>query len=658
MKTLSGALIPYGSTLPSDISSADGALFYKTDSAGSPQGLYLYGFIADSQPGTIGNQVAQGWVQAIAPDLFVLKGGDTMTGALTVPGFLRVTQTTGAQRFLIGNQDAGGANKPSIIQAQNGVLAIGTGSTWLGSGGTFLSGLSIDASSASGLTFQGGQVWHAGNDGAASGLDADLLDGQQGSFYQNAANISTGVLATLRGGTGASLSPAAGSIVYASSTTTMAAVAGTAGQVLVSAGAAAPVWTNQASLSVGNATFATSAGSATTAGFATNAGTAANVAWTGITGFPAAVQTFPGVPAASFTTYARPSLFYDFGNTGVASMAPGQFQIASISGFDSYATSDIGSFQVGLTVIGTAGLGARSLQLAASWDREEAAPFGLRFRVNDDSSDVSAWGAFRTIWDQGNLSNVSQLTNDAGYATSAALANYVLKAGDTMTGGLTTTALAVNAALGGVGSITAGSTISATGNVTSTGGSVLATTGQVTAGVSGVTGQVGLHNGGGANTGYVEFYSQAGVRQGYIGFGATTNLAYYLENGLTNHQFTGSITSTGNVTAYASDGRLKKNITPIENAAQKVVALGGYSYDWDMIKCDELGFKPEREHEHGLIAQDVQKVLPDAVAPAPFDNRYLTVRYDRVVALLTAAIGEQQKQIEMLMAKVAELEAK
>lgn len=32
-------------------------------------------------------------------------------------------------------------------------------------------------------------VWHSGNDGATSGLDADLLDGQHGSYYQDASNL-------------------------------------------------------------------------------------------------------------------------------------------------------------------------------------------------------------------------------------------------------------------------------------------------------------------------------------------------------------------------------------------------------------------------------------------------------------------------------------
>ena len=46
------------------------------------------------------------------------------------------------------------------------------------------------------------KVWHAGNDGTTSTLDADLLDGQHGSYYTNATNISSGTLGTARMGSG------------------------------------------------------------------------------------------------------------------------------------------------------------------------------------------------------------------------------------------------------------------------------------------------------------------------------------------------------------------------------------------------------------------------------------------------------------------------
>lgn len=48
------------------------------------------------------------------------------------------------------------------------------------------------------LQVSGSTVWHAGNDGAGSALDADLLDGQQGTFYTNASNMASGNLPVAR----------------------------------------------------------------------------------------------------------------------------------------------------------------------------------------------------------------------------------------------------------------------------------------------------------------------------------------------------------------------------------------------------------------------------------------------------------------------------
>jgi len=44
----------------------------------------------------------------------------------------------------------------------------------------------------------GNKVWDAGNDGSGSGLDADLLDGQQGSYYRNAGNLNAGTIPDAR----------------------------------------------------------------------------------------------------------------------------------------------------------------------------------------------------------------------------------------------------------------------------------------------------------------------------------------------------------------------------------------------------------------------------------------------------------------------------
>ena len=68
------------------------------------------------------------------------------------------------------------------------------------------------------------------------------------------------------------------------------------------------------------------------------------------------------------------------------------------------------------------------------------------------------------------------------------------------------------------------------------------------------------------------------------------------------------------------------------------------------------------EQEVGLIAQQLQQVLPEVVEPAPFDldkygnsktgENYLTVMYERVVPLLIEALKEQKGQIDYLNSKL------
>jgi len=122
---------------------------------------------------------------------------------------------------------------------------------------------------------------------------------------------------------------------------------------------------------------------------------------------------------------------------------------------------------------------------------------------------------------------------------------------------------------------------------------------------------------------------------------------------------TGAITATGDITAYSSDQRLKENVINIPNALDKILSLNGVTYDWNE-KALSFGFVPtNRKHDVGLIAQQVESVLPEAIAPAPFDTdqttgesisgeNYLTVRYDKLVALLIEGMKEQQKEINEL----------
>ena len=102
----------------------------------------------------------------------------------------------------------------------------------------------------------------------------------------------------------------------------------------------------------------------------------------------------------------------------------------------------------------------------------------------------------------------------------------------------------------------------------------------------------------------------------------------------------GALTATGDITAFhSSDERLKYNIAPIKGALDKINQIGGYEFDWN-DKSEHTG------HDVGVIAQEIEKVLPELVVDR--DTGYKAVRYDKIVALLINAIKEQQLQIQEL----------
>ena len=108
--------------------------------------------------------------------------------------------------------------------------------------------------------------------------------------------------------------------------------------------------------------------------------------------------------------------------------------------------------------------------------------------------------------------------------------------------------------------------------------------------------------------------------------------------------FSGSVEVSGDVTAFStSDERLKDNVTPIESAIDKINQIGGYEFDWNN-SSEHSG------HDVGVIAQEIEKVLPEVVVDR--DTGYKAVRYEKIVALLIQAIKEQQLQIDELKSKI------
>jgi len=110
-----------------------------------------------------------------------------------------------------------------------------------------------------------------------------------------------------------------------------------------------------------------------------------------------------------------------------------------------------------------------------------------------------------------------------------------------------------------------------------------------------------------------------------------------------------TLSATGNITAFASDDRLKTNKVNISNAVDKVNSLNGFTFNFNETGAS-LGFDKEITHA-GVSAQEVAKVLPEAVKPAPVNSEYKTVQYEKLVPLLIEAIKE-------LTDKVKELENK
>ena len=157
-----------------------------------------------------------------------------------------------------------------------------------------------------------------------------------------------------------------------------------------------------------------------------------------------------------------------------------------------------------------------------------------------------------------------------------------------------------------------------------------------------------------------------GVRiGGYYGYGGTrfyddhpsrtSTIIFSVANGDAH------VRATNNIYAYTSDIRLKENFRPIENAVDKVKAIGGFIFDWRKDMMEKHDFTPDQQQDDaGLIAQEVQKVMPAAIKRAPFDHDltkpnqsksgedFLTVQYEKMVPLLVEAIKEQQKQIDEL----------
>jgi len=110
----------------------------------------------------------------------------------------------------------------------------------------------------------------------------------------------------------------------------------------------------------------------------------------------------------------------------------------------------------------------------------------------------------------------------------------------------------------------------------------------------------------------------------------------------------GDIVAEGDVVAYnSSDVRLKDNIEVIKGSLDKIDGIRGVEFDWN---DKSPGWAQERGHDIGVIAQEVQKIIPEIVVERK--NGYLGVDYKRIIPLLIESIKELKQEVEDLKKKV------
>ena len=153
-------------------------------------------------------------------------------------------------------------------------------------------------------------------------------------------------------------------------------------------------------------------------------------------------------------------------------------------------------------------------------------------------------------------------------------------------------------------------------------------------------------------------YSQNQTKYGILGYNNT-----YSFYGAGDGYFSGQILATNNITAYYSDRRLKRDIVEIKNSLDLIRQISGVYYKQNDV-AKSYGYDSE-ETQIGVIAQEIQKVIPQAIAPAPFDikvvdgkvtsksgENYLTVLPDKIIPVLIQAIKQLDERLSAIEERI------
>jgi hypothetical protein len=347
--------------------------------------------------------------------------------------------------------------------------------------------------------------------------------------------------------------------------------------------------------------------------------------------------TYNGSGAATFTVTSN-ATSANTGSAIVARDSSGNFSAGTITAtLSGTATQVSNSLTAGTGLSGTAfnGSGAQTWTLATSG--VTAGTYGGAGTVpvytvdvygrKTSASNVAIGGSLTGITGVGTIStgtwqgsSISTTYTDA--KVTAVNAGTGISVNQT-TGSLTVTNSGVTSLVAGTNISISGSTGAVTVNVS---GTVAAATNATNSSNSAVTDDTTTNA-----THYPNFV--AGTSGNQAEKVSSTKLTFNPSSGL--------LTSTDYNSS--SDKRLKSNIKTVEGALDKVNSLRGVTFKWKEGGSDSIG----------LIAQEVQKVIPEVVTKD--DNGYLGIRYTNIIGVLVEAIKEQQDQINTLKKQIEKL---
>jgi hypothetical protein len=105
----------------------------------------------------------------------------------------------------------------------------------------------------------------------------------------------------------------------------------------------------------------------------------------------------------------------------------------------------------------------------------------------------------------------------------------------------------------------------------------------------------------------------------------------------------GRFEASNDIVAFSSsDIRWKTNIKNIDSPLDKISKLNGVTFDW----IEDEPIHGNKGHDIGVIAQEVEKVLPEIVDTR--DSGMKAVKYEKLIPLLIESIKDQQNQINEL----------